>query len=147
MFKSAEYELLRESVGLVDRSGRGKLRLVGAEAADFLQGQVTNDVEALEPGTGCYAALLNHKGKVRTDMRVLRGAEWIWVDTEPRMHAVVDSTVRTYGIGRVVRAEDVTGSHAILSLLGPAARSRLDLEPPAGAASRNPRRCRLGLPL
>jgi len=131
VFKSAEYELLRESVGLVDRSGRGKLRLVGTEAAEFLQGQVTNDVEALEPGTGCYAALLNHKGKVRTDMRVLRGAEWIWADTEPDMQAVVESTVRTYGIGRDVRAEDVTGSHAILSLLGPAAPSRLDVEPPA----------------
>src|SRR5438270_1545534 len=131
VFKSAEYELLRESVGLADRSSRGKLRVLGAEAAEFLQGQVTNDVEALEPGSGCYAALLNHKGKVRTDMRVLRGAEWIWVDTEPEMQAVVESTVRTYGIGRDVRAEDVTASHAILSLLGPSARSGLDVEPAA----------------
>ena len=131
MFKSADYELLRESVGLADRSSRGKLRLLGGEAAEFLQGQVTNDVEAVEPGSGCYAALLNHKGKVRTDMRVLRGADWIWVDTEPEMQAVVESTVRTYGIGRDVRAEDVTASHTILSLLGPAARSKLDLEPPA----------------
>jgi folate-binding protein YgfZ len=130
VLKSAEYELVRESVGLADRSARGKLRLAGAEAAEFLQGQVTNDVEALEPGGGCYAALLNHKGKVRADMRLLRGPDWIWLDTEPEMQAVVESTVRTYGIGRDVRAEDVTEGHSILSLLGPGARSALELEPP-----------------
>ncbi|TML83013.1 MAG: folate-binding protein YgfZ [Actinobacteria bacterium] len=129
VLKSAEYELVRESVGLADRSARGKLRLLGAEAAEFLEGQVTNDVEALEPGTGCYAALLNHKGKVRADMRVLRGPDWIWLDTEPEMQAVVESTVRTYGIGRDVREEDVTESHAILSLLGPESRSALEVEP------------------
>ena len=44
---------------------------------------MTNDVEALEPGSGCYAALLDHKGKMRADMRVLRGADLIWLDSEP----------------------------------------------------------------
>src|ERR1700704_2079289 len=67
---TTEYERLRESVGVVDRSARGKLRLTGAEAADYLQGQVTNDVAALASGSGCYAALLNHKGKMLADMRV-----------------------------------------------------------------------------
>ena len=43
---------------------------------------MTNDVEALEPGEGCYAALLDHKGKLRADMRVLRAAEALQVDTE-----------------------------------------------------------------
>ncbi|MFL5781187.1 MAG: YgfZ/GcvT domain-containing protein [Thermoleophilaceae bacterium] len=131
MLKAAEYDLLREAVGLADSSARGKLRLSGAEAAEFLQGQVTNDVEALAPGSGCYAALLNHKGKVQLDMRVLRGEDWIWIDTEPGYAPVMERTVRTFGIGRDVRAEDATESHAILSLLGPAARSVLDAEPPA----------------
>jgi folate-binding protein YgfZ len=131
VLKAAEYELLRESVGLADRSARGKLRVLGGEAAEFLQGQLTNDVEALEPGGGSYAALLNHKGKLRADMRVLRGEEWIWLDTEPGLQAVMESTVRTYGIGRDVRAVDATRSHAILSLLGPAARAALDAEPPS----------------
>jgi folate-binding protein YgfZ len=135
VLRAADYELLRESVGLVDRSARGKLRLLGAGAAEFLQGQLTNDVESLEAGSGCYAALLNHKGKVRVDMRLLRGADWIWIDTEPGLQTVMDATVRTYGIGREVRAEDVTGSRSILSLVGPAARSLLDVEPPAGEHS------------
>ena len=69
---TTEYELLTEDAGVVERPGRAVLLLEGGEAAEFLQGQVTNDVEALEPGQGCYAALLDHKGKLRADMRVLR---------------------------------------------------------------------------
>jgi len=125
-----EYELVRQSVGVIDRSDRGKLRLLGDEAADFLQGQVTNDVEALDAGTGCYAALLNHKGKVRTDMRVLRADGWIWLDTEPGFQELLARTVEMYGIGRDVKAEDVTTGYAILSLLGPGARDALDSPPP-----------------
>ena len=130
MIASAEYELLTGSAGLVERAGRGKLVLRGGEAVDFLQGQVTNDVEALVPGQGCYAALLNHKGKFRSDMRVLRGDDWIWLDTEPVGHRPLAHTVKTYSLGRDVRWEDVTESKAILSLIGPAARGALDTAPP-----------------
>jgi folate-binding protein YgfZ len=131
VIQATDHELLRDAVGLVDRSARGKLRLTGAQAAEFLQGQITNDVEALEPGTGCYAALLDHKGKMRADMRVLRGADWIWLDTEPDSLVTLERTVTLYSIGREVRSEDVTAGYAILSLVGPAARERLDAAPPA----------------
>lgn len=130
MIEVAQYDIVREAVGLVDRSERGKLRLLGDDAAEFLQGQVTNDVEALSEGAGCYAALLNHKGKVRTDMRILRGPGWIWIDTEPGFQELMRRTVEMYGIGRDVRAEDVTATEAILSLIGPGARAALDTEPP-----------------
>ena len=130
MIEVADYEVARASVGMVERSKRGKLRLLGADAAEFLQGQLTNDVEALAPGTGCYAALLDHKGKVRTDMRVLRGVDWIWLDTEPGFHDLLARTVATYGIGRDVRAEDQTSSHSILALIGPRAPSALEVAPP-----------------
>lgn len=126
-----EHELLRTSVGLLDRSDRGKLLLTGSEAAEFLQGQVTNDVEALTPGTGCYALLLTHKGKIRTDMRVLRGEGWILLDTDPGGLAPLARTVEMYGIGRDVGSRDVTSERAIVSLIGPAAGDRLEAPPPA----------------
>jgi tRNA-modifying protein YgfZ len=125
-----EYELLKHSAGLLDRSDRGKLLLTGSEAAEFLQGQVTNDVEGLAPGTGCYALLLTHKGKVRTDMRVLRGEDWMLLDTEPDGLTPLARTVEMYGIGRDVGARDVSSERSIVSLIGPAARDRLDAAPP-----------------
>jgi folate-binding protein YgfZ len=127
---NAEYELVKRDAGLVDNSDRGKLLITGSEAAEFLQGQVTNDVEALEPGTGCYAALLTHKGKMRADMRVLRGPDWLLLDTEPHGLQPLLRTVQMYGIGRDVKGEDQTSERAILSLIGPRAADRLDAAPP-----------------
>jgi folate-binding protein YgfZ len=127
---TTEYERLREAVGLVDRSSRGKFLLTGREVAEFLQGQLTNDVESLAPGTGCYAALLDHKGKIRADMRVLRGSDWFWLDCEPIGRDPLARTIKMYSLGRDVKNEDVTGDRAILSLIGPAAGEALDVAPP-----------------
>ena len=131
MIATTEYELLTGSVGLVERSERTKFEVRGADAADFLQGQVTNDVEALSPGEGCYATLLTHKGKLRADMRVLRLDDAFWLDTEQIAAQVVQHTLATYSLGREVDWEDVSDERAILSLLGPESRGRLDAEPPA----------------
>jgi tRNA-modifying protein YgfZ len=127
---TTEYERLREAVGLVDRSSRGKFLLTGAEVAEFLQGQLTNDVEALTPGTGCYAALLDHKAKIRADMRVLRGDDWFWLDCEAIGRDPLARTIKMYSLGRDVKNEDVTDQRAILSLVGPAAGEALDQVPP-----------------
>jgi folate-binding protein YgfZ len=90
---------------------------------------VTNDVESLAPGQGCYAALLNHKGKVIADMRVLRGEDWIWLDTEATTAAALARNVDMYSIGRDVTLTNVTAERAILSLIGPAARDALEVQP------------------
>ena len=70
---ASDYRALTEGCGLVDRAGRGRLALTGPERREFLHGQITQDVEGLEPGHGAYAALLTHKGKMLTDLRVLDG--------------------------------------------------------------------------
>ncbi|MFN2613171.1 MAG: folate-binding protein YgfZ [Solirubrobacterales bacterium] len=117
----AQYRVLREETGLIDRSARGKLKLSGAEAAEFLQGQLTNEIEALEPEQGAYAALLNRKGHLRADMRVLRlSPEEIWLDTEPEALEDLRSHLERYKIGRQVKVADVTRDWAIASLIGPA---------------------------
>jgi folate-binding protein YgfZ len=128
---TSDYELVTESAGVVDRSDRAKFLVRGGDALDFIQGQVSNDVEALEPGTGCYATVLSHKGKLRTDLRILRGDDWLFLDTEAIGHAVLEHMLRTYSLGRDVQYEDVTGSRSLLSVIGPAARERLDAAPPA----------------
>ncbi len=66
-----DYEQAIGGAALVDRSERGKLALTGSEAASFLHGQVSNDIESLPPGDGCYAAFLTPKGKMLGDLRVL----------------------------------------------------------------------------
>jgi tRNA-modifying protein YgfZ len=128
---TSEYELATESVGMLARSEHAQFVVRGSEAGDFLQGQVSNDVEGLAPGEGCYAALLNAKGKIRTDMRVLRDGDAFWIDAEGIAREVIAHMIQTYSIGRDVQFEDVSESRALVSLIGPAAADRLDAAPPA----------------
>ena len=130
MIATTEYERLLETAGLVDRSERGKFLLTGGEVAEFLQGQLTNDVDALSPGQGQYAALLTHKGKIQADVRLLRGDGWFWLDCEAIGHEPLAKMLRMYSLGRDVKTEDVTESRSIISLIGPAAREALDVAPP-----------------
>jgi tRNA-modifying protein YgfZ len=118
----AQYRVLREGAGLLERAGRRRISVAGAEAADYLQGQVTNDVEALGPGQGCYAALLDRKGRMQGDMRVLRLAdEEFEIETESVAGDAVLRHLSMYKIGREVDVEEVSGRTRTLSLIGPAA--------------------------
>jgi tRNA-modifying protein YgfZ len=117
-----DYAAITAGAGVLDRSSRGKLDVTGPDAADFLQGQVTNDVLALEPGSGCYAALLDPKGHIRADMRILSaGPADLWLDTEPQAVEEVLGHLRMYRIGRQVEISDRTPERGILSLIGPGA--------------------------
>ena len=130
MIATSEYELVTEAVGMADRSERAKFLVRGSEAADFLQGQVSNDVEALAPGEGCYATILNTKGKLRTDLRILRGGTWFFLDGEAIGHAVLRHMLETYSLGRDVQSEDVTATRGARV----AARARRPLGARRGAA-------------
>jgi folate-binding protein YgfZ len=126
---TSEYLLAKTDAAVVDRSNRGRLILTGADVADFLQGQVSNDVEALLPGSGCYATLLTAKGKIRCDMRILRGDGWFLLDSEPQALPVLEHMVRVYSIGRDVKS--TPDERGLWSIIGPGARDALDNAPPA----------------
>jgi folate-binding protein YgfZ len=59
----------------VARRPRSFVRVVGPDAADYLQRMVSNDVEALAAGESCDALLLTPKAKVIAPLRVWRRAE------------------------------------------------------------------------
>ena len=104
----------------------------GQDAAEYLQGQLTNDIEALDPGQGAYAALLDRKGKMQADMRVLRTADDIRIGVEPQALGVTLRHLTMYAIGRDVTVEDHTADFALLSVVGPASAELTGL-PPLGA--------------
>src|SRR3954470_1878659 len=115
----AQYRQLREECGVVDRSERGKLLVTGSEAAEYLQGQLTNDIEGLEPGEGCYAGLLDRKGHMQGDMRVLVvDEEKVWIDTEPEAIAAARRLLEMYKVGRDADVVDAGPKRAIVSLIG-----------------------------
>ena len=125
---AGEYRTLKQGCGLIDRSERGKLALTGAERKTFLAGQVTNDIEGLTPGTGCYAAFLTHKGKMLGDLRVLDvedgdGDPELLLDTNRATLQALFDLVRRFKIGYDVELHKRTVQRGLLSLVGPGARA------------------------
>jgi folate-binding protein YgfZ len=104
---------------VADRSERGKLALTGTEAKDFLHGQVTNDILGLEPGRGCYAAFLTHKGKMLGDMRVFDLGDELLLDCERVVLQELFNMIRRYKLGRDVELHKRTVEMALLSVIGP----------------------------
>ncbi len=130
----AEYRAVTETCGLIDRSERGKLALTGGEAKSFLQGQVSNDVESLAPGTGCYAALLTPKGKMLADLRVLDAGDELLLDTERVALQALFNAIRRTMIGYDVELHKRTLERGLLSLIGPTAFAVAGAPELAGAA-------------
>jgi len=117
-----EYRALTEGCGLVDRAGRGRLALTGPERREFLHGQVTQDIETLEPGHGRYAALLTHKGKMLSDLRVLDLGDELLLSCERAGLQELFNMIRRYKLGADVELHKRTLEMGELSLIGPDAR-------------------------
>ena len=116
------YRALTEGAGLLDRSEQGKLALTGPQAKVVLNGQVSNDVEALTAGSGVYAALLTNKGKMLGDLRVLdTGDELLLLTERAALQALFDQ-VRRGAIGWQAELHKRTVQQGLLSLIGPRAR-------------------------
>ncbi len=116
-----DYATLTERVGLIDRSDRGKLALTGAGSKEFLHGQISNDITALTPGHGTYAALLSQKGKMLGDVRVLDTGTELLLDTERMALQELFNNVRRFSIGYDVELHKRTLESGLLSLVGPLA--------------------------
>jgi folate-binding protein YgfZ len=83
---------------------------------------VTNDIEGLEPGRGCYAAFLTHKGKMLGDLRVLDLGDELLLDTERSTLQELFNMIRRYKLGSDVELHKRTLELGLLSLIGPDAR-------------------------
>jgi tRNA-modifying protein YgfZ len=124
----SEYHAATRACGLVDRSERGKLALTGADAKTFLQGQVSNDVEALSPGAGCYAAVLTPKGKMLGDVRILDAGDEVLLDTERVALQELFNMVRRFSVGYALELHKRTLQRGLLGLLGPEAEAAAGIE-------------------
>jgi folate-binding protein YgfZ len=117
----AERAALRASVGVLDLGCRSRLCITGADRVKFLHGQVTNDVQRLRVGEGCYAALVNAKGKMHSDLNIFRLADELLLDFEPGYSTAVAQRLEKYIITEDVQLLDAAPHYGLLSVQGPRA--------------------------
>jgi folate-binding protein YgfZ len=114
----AEYAALRTGAVAIDRSHRARWRLQGAKAAETLTGLVTNDVMALAPGQGQYAAMLTPKGKIIADVAIYRTADALVIDVPSRAAVGFAETFKKYVNPRVTPYVDESATTADIGAYG-----------------------------
>jgi tRNA-modifying protein YgfZ len=123
---SDEYAALRGSAALVDLSYRKILRLSGKKTVEMLNAVLTNQVPE-EDRLGVYALLLNPKGRIQADLRVLKSGEDVLIAVEPEGVAAAKELLGRYAPFYRVRVEDLTdASWGVLGLYGPRAGELLE---------------------
>ncbi len=101
---------------------RGVVSVAGADAASFLQGLLTNDVERLEPSEARYAALLTPQGKILFDMIVVRapdadGAAYL-LDCAAAQAADLAKRLGFYKLRAKVAVADESAGRAVAAFWG-----------------------------
>ncbi len=122
---------------------RGVIAVGGEEAASFLQGLLTNDVERLEEGEARYAGLLSPQGKILFDMLVVRapsGSDAAFlIDCAAEQAADLARRLGFYKLRSKVSIADQSGARAVVAYWG----EEPD-EPPDSVLYADPRDPRLG---
>jgi folate-binding protein YgfZ len=124
-----QYRALREEAGMLEREERRLLACRGPDAVAYIHDQLTNDIESLEPGRGCYAALLDRKAHMQADLRVLRVTDdELLLDCEQAGREALGVHLGMYRVGRNVEFESLEGQ-TVLSVIGPAAGAATGIGP------------------
>lgn len=114
-----EYHAVRNAVGFLDLSYRGKIEVTGSDRLTFLHAIISNDVSGLPDWCGRYGTLLTPTGKMVSDFHYYRLPDAVLIDLEPQLVSRTAQTLEKYIIMEEVSLKDVSTELAHFSLQGP----------------------------
>src|SRR5579859_877398 len=121
---------------LTDLSDEGLIRVSGADAVAFLQGQLSTDVEKLSPTLSQFSSWSNAKGRVVTLLRVILRGDDIYLDLPQSMQAAVQKKLAMYVFRAKVTLTDARtqlGRLGVAGELSPALLSQAGITVPGQA--------------
>jgi folate-binding protein YgfZ len=101
-----------------DFSARVKLRVTGADASRFLNGQITNDLRKATSTSALQASILNAKGKTSAHVFISLDNGAFLLDADPELREELPARLDRYIIADDVQLEDVTERFAIFHVTG-----------------------------
>ncbi len=104
---------------LLDLSDRAKFKVTGEDRVRFLNGQLTNDILGLRPGSAISACALTAKGKLCADLFVGATNESNYLDAESVLRELLAARLEKYIIADDVTLEDVTEEFGLFHLMDP----------------------------
>lgn len=115
---TVQYRTIKDAGVLAVSSLQGRLRFEGPDAASFLHALVTNDVEGLSPGEGCYAAWLTPQGRMITDLRLFRDDTGVTALVPEGMAATLCARFDQLIFSEHVQVTDVTAESRACLVVG-----------------------------
>jgi len=119
-----ERRLMCAGTVIADLSHFGLLKISGADARDFLQNQLTNDVNKLDHGQSQYSAWCNNKGRVISLLLVLRFDDFYLLLLPNALAKTVGQKLAMYVLRTDVKLEQIT-DQVIFGIAGPDSRSEI----------------------
>ena len=114
-----EHLAVRNGIGIIDLSHRGRFWLTGEDRATFLHRINSNDVEGLKVGEGNCAMMLTNRGKIISDMKVCAFEDGIGVTTNAETTEILFKELDKYIIAEDVVLENCTDRTGIIAIHGP----------------------------
>ena len=129
-----EYEAVRGGgAGLIDLSSlRGRIRVTGSEAVQFLNGLITNDIKNAGEDRWLPAAFPTVQGRLIGAVRILRSDSGFLIDTDSASHDGVLKTISRFTLAGDFRVSDVTAETALLTVQGKRAQELIRAVDPDG---------------
>ncbi len=121
------YSAVRDGgAGIIDLTSRGRLRVSGSEAVQFLNGLITNDMKTLSVNSWMPAAFANVQGRLLAAVRVIHREDGFLIDTEAPTSDVVRKLIERFTLAGDFHVSDLTEEMNQLSLQGAAAAKMLE---------------------
>ncbi len=120
------YRAIKEHAAIGAIAPRTAIGLSGKDRASYLQGLLTNDIQALTPGTGCYAAWLTPQGRMLTDVHVFESGDMILLDVPAGESSATLQRLDQFIFSEDVQLADLSGTLASVWIHGPEAAALLD---------------------
>lgn len=98
---------------------RGTIRVRGAEADTFLQGQLSNDIRELTPTRGQLSSYSNPKGRVLAIFASIRSGEQIWMETSRSLLAGTLKRLKMFVMRSKVVLDDAGSEVISIGIAGP----------------------------
>jgi folate-binding protein YgfZ len=116
-----EQRATEESAGVVDRSNRGVVRITGPDRLSWLHSLTTQALDGLAPGASAQALVLSPNGHVEHHLTLTDDGTATWLHVEPGTAAALVEFLESMRFMLRVEVADISGDHAVLTVLGPAA--------------------------
>ena len=121
-----DYWQIVEGAAIGEIAATAQLAVAGNDRASFLQGLLTNDVQALKAGQGCYAAWLTPQGRMLTDMHVLESDGMMLLDLPAAQAEPTLARLDQFLFSEDVKLGSLAGALTSVWVHGPAAAAALE---------------------